>query len=73
MLRLLMMRQFEGKSDEEDPHEHLERFLELADTFKQNGVSKDAKMLRMFSFTLIGKAKAWLSKTVSPGSVRTRD
>ncbi|KAL8542983.1 hypothetical protein ACS0TY_003751 [Phlomoides rotata] len=59
LVRLLMEKQFE-RSDEEDPNLHLSHFLELADTIKYNEVSEDVKKLRMFSFTLTGRAKALL-------------
>ncbi|KAL8546338.1 hypothetical protein ACS0TY_006161 [Phlomoides rotata] len=70
LLRMLREHQFEGKDENEDPNHHFAQFLELADTIKYNGVSEDAKRLRMFSFTLIGKAKAWLY-SITPGTVTT--
>ncbi|XP_062115708.1 uncharacterized protein LOC133829893 [Humulus lupulus] len=35
-------------------------FLELCDTFKMNGVSNDAILLRLFPFSLRDRAKSWL-------------
>jgi len=52
--------QFDGLQDE-DPNTHIQLFLEICDTFKFNGVSEDAVRLRLFPFSLRGKAKQWLN------------
>lgn len=39
---------------------NIANFLEICDTFKQNGVSEDAIYLRLFPFSLRVKAKEWL-------------
>ena len=43
----------------EDANAHLEQFLELCNTFVINGVLHDATWLRLFLFSLLGRAKQW--------------
>jgi hypothetical protein len=49
---------FCGKANE-DASAHLQQFLELCSTFVIRGVSQDAIRLRLFSFSLLGRAKQW--------------
>ncbi|CAM8903112.1 unnamed protein product [Rhodiola kirilowii] len=44
----------------ENPNVHLTSFLELCETFKMNNVPKENIYLRLFPFSLTGKAKDWL-------------
>jgi len=48
--------QFYGKAHE-DASAHLQHFLEICSTFTLKGVSKDAILLRLFPFSLLGRAK----------------
>src|SRR6185369_15968021 len=49
---------FCGKANE-DASAHLQQFLELCSTFVIKGVSQDAIRLRLFLFSLLGRAKQW--------------
>src|SRR6202047_5269227 len=59
LINMLRNNQFRGAVCE-DPNEHLENFLEICDTQNFRGISKDALRLRLFSMTLLGKARKWI-------------
>ena len=61
--------QFHGL-DEEDAPGHLSRFVRICDTFRVNGVSEEAIYLRLFPFTLSGRAITWLD-TLPQDSIST--
>jgi hypothetical protein len=46
----------------EDANAHLQTFLELCDTIIIKDVAPDAVRLRLFPFSLVGKAKLWFYK-----------
>jgi len=50
--------QFCGKVHE-DASAHPQHFLEIYNTITIKGVTKDAILLRLFLFSLLGKAKQW--------------
>jgi hypothetical protein len=43
----------------DDANAHLQHFLEICSTFSIRGVTQDAVRLRLFPFSLLGKAKQW--------------
>ncbi|XP_028799535.1 uncharacterized protein LOC114754862 [Neltuma alba] len=72
MIQLLgMMGTFEGNF-KDDPNEHLTKFIEVCENFKQTGVTKDALRLRLFPMSLSHKAKTWLN-SLPEHSIKTWD
>ncbi|CAM8904744.1 unnamed protein product [Rhodiola kirilowii] len=68
-IQMVQSNQFSGR-DNEDPNSHLTSFLEVCATFKINGISEDAKLLRLFPFSLTGRARDWL-RSQTPDSFTT--
>ena len=71
LISMVQQNQFSGATNE-DPNDHLDLFIELSDTVKQNGVSEEAIRLHLFSFSLKDGAKRWL-KSLPPNSITTWD
>ncbi|XP_022861677.1 uncharacterized protein LOC111382049 [Olea europaea var. sylvestris] len=69
LIHMVQQNQF-GGAPTEDPNAHLGSFLEICDTVKMNGVTEDAIRLRLFSFSLRDKAKAWF-QSLPYGSITT--
>ena len=59
LINLVQATQFSGKTHE-DASTHLQTFLEIGSTIRINGVDKDIILLRLFPFSLEGKARKWL-------------
>ena len=59
LINMVQASQFCGKAHE-DASAHLQHFLEICSTFKIKDVPLDAILLRLFPFSLLGKAKQWL-------------
>ena len=58
LINLVQATQFSGKAHE-DASAHLQNFLEIGSTTHINGVDKDVILLRLFPFSLEGKARKW--------------
>jgi hypothetical protein len=58
LITMVQASPFCGKANE-DASTHLQQFLELCSTFVIKGVLQDAIWLRLFPFTLFGRAKQW--------------
>jgi hypothetical protein len=43
----------------EDPNLHLQAFVQLCQTFDEDGVTQDQVRARLFPFSLLGKALCW--------------
>jgi hypothetical protein len=54
--------------ENEDPYTHVKEFLEKCNTFKFQNFSDELVRLRLFPFSLSGRAKAWLHSNM-PGSI----
>ncbi|GJX69374.1 hypothetical protein Tco_0305101 [Tanacetum coccineum] len=69
ILKELRTKTFSGAEDE-DPNEHIEKVLEIADLFHIPNVTQDQVMLRAFPMSLTGAASRWLRNEPS-GSIQT--
>ena len=58
LISMVQASQFCGKAHE-DASAYLQHILEIYSTFTIKGVTQDAILLRLFSFSLLGKAKQW--------------
>ena len=56
LINMVQASQFCGKAHE-DASVHLQHFLEICNTFTIKGVTRDAILLHLFPFSLLGKAK----------------
>ncbi|KAK8985786.1 hypothetical protein V6N11_021639 [Hibiscus sabdariffa] len=50
-----------GGSHHEDARQHIRAFLEVYDSFRQQGVHEDVLRLKLFPYSLRDQARAWLS------------
>ena len=58
LITMVQASPFYGKANE-DASAHLQQFLEICGTFTITGVTQDAIRLRLFPFSLLGRAKQW--------------
>ncbi|CAM8902629.1 unnamed protein product [Rhodiola kirilowii] len=59
LIQIVQNNQFSGRVNE-DPHQHLKRFVQMCNTVKTNGVPPKSYYLRLFPFSLSDKASRWL-------------
>ncbi|CAM8987092.1 unnamed protein product [Rhodiola kirilowii] len=59
LIQMVQNNQFSGRVNE-DPHQHLKRFVQMCNTVKTNGVPPESYYLRLFPFSLSDKASRWL-------------
>ncbi|KAL4346408.1 hypothetical protein GQ457_17G006390 [Hibiscus cannabinus] len=59
-----------GGSPHEDARQHIRAFLEVCDSFRQQGVHEVVLKLKLFPYSLRGRARAWLS-VVPAGSLES--
>jgi len=55
----------------EDPHLHIRKFLQLANTVKMNGVTSDTIRLILFPFSMTDRVNNWLNNSLPEGSITT--
>jgi len=58
LINMVQASQFCGKAHK-DASAHLQNFLKICSTFTIKDVPRDAILLRLFPFSLLGKAKQW--------------
>ncbi|CAM8948521.1 unnamed protein product [Rhodiola kirilowii] len=59
LIQMVQNNQFSGRMNE-DPHQHLKRFIQMCNTVKTNDVPPESYYLRLFPFSLSDKASRWL-------------
>jgi hypothetical protein len=58
LINMVQASQFCAKAYE-DVNAHIQHFLEICSIFTIKGVTRDTILLRLFPFSLLGKAKQW--------------
>ncbi|XP_074347435.1 uncharacterized protein LOC141686291 [Apium graveolens] len=53
---------FEGDIEREDPHRHIERFVQMCGSFKITGVTADQIRLHMFPYSIKGRGLEWFQQ-----------
>ncbi|KAL4378047.1 hypothetical protein GQ457_02G024520 [Hibiscus cannabinus] len=61
-----------GGLTHEDARQHLRSFIEVCDSFRQQGVHEDVLRLKLFPYSLRDKSRAWFN-SIPSGSVESWD
>ncbi|KAL4353488.1 hypothetical protein GQ457_06G010630 [Hibiscus cannabinus] len=61
-----------GGSPHEDARQHLRSFIEVCDSFRQQGVHEDVLWLKLFPYSLRDRARLWFN-SIPSGSVESWD
>ncbi|KAL4290887.1 hypothetical protein GQ457_14G012560 [Hibiscus cannabinus] len=61
-----------GGSPHEDARQHLRSFIEVCDSFRQQGVHEDVLRLKLFPYSLRDRARLWFN-SIPSGSVESWD
>ncbi|KAL4388162.1 hypothetical protein GQ457_09G010440 [Hibiscus cannabinus] len=61
-----------GGLTHEDARQHLRSFIEVCDSFRQQGVHENVLRLKLFPYSLRDKARAWFN-SIPSGSVESWD
>ncbi|XP_017250617.2 uncharacterized protein LOC108221232 [Daucus carota subsp. sativus] len=72
LIQMVSNSAFEGDIEREDPHRHLERFVQMCGSFRINGVTADQIRLHMFPYSIKGKALEWFQQ-LSDATLATWD
>ncbi|CAM8969233.1 unnamed protein product [Rhodiola kirilowii] len=59
LIQMVQNSQFSGRMNE-DPHQHLKRFIQMCNTVKTNGVPPESYYLKLFPFSLSDMDSRWL-------------
>ena len=72
LIQMMQSIQF-GGTPSEDPHTHIRKFLQLANTIKMNGISTDTIRLMLFPFSVTDRVMSWMNNSLPEGSITTWD
>ena len=62
LIQMVSNSAFEGDIEREDPHRHLERFVQMCGSFRINGVTANQIRLHMFPYSIKGKDLEWFQQ-----------
>ncbi|XP_027769505.1 uncharacterized protein LOC107021658 [Solanum pennellii] len=58
----LAIKRLFGGFSHEDPHEHIRNFVDIFRPFSFKNISQESVWLKLFTFSLMGEARKWLSE-----------